>query len=157
MLRSTLENIANQLLEGKINSECAEKLISKIKGEPVSEKKIFHNNPIIHEEENYLSLQDKCGKEIAYLEFYFKTDGFGKKFIWLEQTESFCEGKGYFKGLFNKLKLIGKKEGASCIRLEVDYKNERAISIYAYLGFYEIGPVETISENIDRIEMRKDI
>jgi ribosomal protein S18 acetylase RimI-like enzyme len=39
----------------------------------------------------------------------------------------------------------------------VDSDNDYAISIYEYLGFYSLGDMDFISENIDRIFMRKDL
>lgn len=157
MLQITLESIANKLLAGTIDSKEANGLIKTLKINPCPKKNSFFEKEIIVQEDNYLSLQDRKGKEKAYIEFRLGTDCFENKFVWLIHTESFCEGEGNFKKLFLKLESIGKKSKAQYIKLEVDYCKDRVISIYNHLGFSQLAPIETISENIDRIEMRKEL
>jgi len=149
----TLEKVTDMLLEGKITSTKAECLLKKVKVQPL---KPATNQEIIIKD-NYLKFVDKEGNEKSYIQFYMGRDSFNKLFVTLQYTESHDEGKGYFRCLFNRLECLVYDNYASYIFLEVDFNNEKAISIYEHLGFYSLGPINTISENIDRIFMRKDL
>ncbi len=155
MEKIILESIADKLLDRSITCKTAKKLIDELKNK--NEKNFQEEKYYLEEGENHLKIFDENEREKAYIEFYFDIGCMEEKFIQLNKAESFEEGKGHFKRLFKRLKKIGKREKAECILLEVDYSNDRAISIYEYLGFYQIGEINSCSDNIDRIKMRKDL
>jgi hypothetical protein len=152
---TSLEEIATQLINGKIDSKKAKDLVGNriIKTKKIKKK----SSEIVCEEDNYLSVKDKNGFEKANLSFYFDEDLFGERYLWLNSIESKKSGEGYFSLLFDKVKSLANKNNASHMLLQVDSYNDRAVSIYESLGFYSLGEFETVSENIDRITMRKDL
>jgi hypothetical protein len=152
----TLDEIGTLLIKGKITLEDSQRMIEKMRGN----KAIMSKHP---KEKETVILEEDClkvfqnGHTKAYIQFYEDIDSSNNSFIMLQCVRSYKESKGYFTLLLKKLETLAKKRNNNYLFLEVDYKNERAISVYESLGFYSLGPEETISENIDRILMRKDL
>jgi ribosomal protein S18 acetylase RimI-like enzyme len=110
----------------------------------------------IIEEEDCLTLKDKESCK-GYIQFHQDVDRFGYEFTFLDYTESYSPGEGHFSVLFDKFESIAGKQNSEYILLMVDFENDNAISIYQHFGFYSLGDLDIISENIDRIFMRKDL
>ena len=132
-------------------------ILGKDSFKTISESENGDNSLMIVEEENCLTLNDGENCKKGYIQFYQDVDGFGYQFTFLDYAESHCPGEGNFSILFNKLEFIARKKKSEYILLMVDSDNDDAISIYEYLGFYSLGDMDLISENIDRIFMRKDL
>ena len=148
----TLDGIADRLLSGEITNEEAGRLAKNIPFDivgtdlPSPHKIIF--------DEDHIRLVDKNLNEKAYINFYFGEDALEQKYSCLHETVSFNPGNGHFSCLFGAFRDFCKTESAEYIVLEVDRANENAISIYEHLGFRETNSVDTVSENIDRLQMR---
>lgn len=115
-----------------------------------SEERLIH-------EENSLILSDREHGKKAEIGFYSGTDSFGNPFLFLDSINSYKPGEGNFSRLFAHLKSKSMERRLEYFLLEVDYSNDRAIEIYESLGFYSLGDRDFISENTDRILLRKDL
>jgi len=114
-------------------------------------------SPKILEEETCLTLLGENGNRKAYIQFYYNVDGFGSQFSFLDYAESYEPGEGNFSILFREFESIVREQSLEYILLMVDYDNDNAISVYQHLGFYSLGYIDTVSENMDQIYMRKDL
>lgn len=153
----SLEQIADKLLEGKINPSEAEDLAKERKSDRVNcaSSKIVDINgkkEMILGYDGHLAIIDENSNDKAYVEFYWDTDVKGNNFLYLEQARSYEEGNGYFRSLFHNLEDLAKNNDVSHIELEVDFDNVRARKIYERLGFYDTGKIKDVL-----VSMRKDL